>query len=378
VRETANKGTFWRLGHAVYRYRVAIVIVWALLLVGFGLLAQKTPGLLTDNGFTPKGSDSNRGLTQLQRELDLPASLLNLVYTRDGADLTQESQKQLIMDSLSGLKELPYIQSVSFSSTPRNDGHNDVQTVIVALKLETDLALAKYPEIKKMVKPPEGMNVYVSGGPAILYDMQQASKSDIAKSEAIGLPLALLVLLVVFDTLVGAVLPMVVGLMSVTATLGITYFIAQHYSLSNFLPNMVTMLGLAVGIDYALFLVSRFREELKKQPTVAEAVAMTCQTAGKSIFFSGVAVLIGLMGMFFVDLVFFRSLCLGGIIVVSISVLVADTLLLALLGLLGERINSLNVLPKFLRRRSTTRFWERVAYGVMKRPVLLTLAVGCG
>lgn len=102
-----------------------------------------------------------------------------------------------------------------------------------------------------------------------------------------------------------ALLPMIVGLMSVTLTLGITYFIAQHQSLSNFLPNMVTMLGLAVGIDYALFLVSRFREELKVQPNVAEAVAMTCQTAGKSIFFSGIAVLIGLLGMLFVDLTFF-------------------------------------------------------------------------
>ena len=124
------------------------------------------------------------------------------------------------------------------------------------------------------------MNVYVTGGPAILHDMQEASKHDIAKSEAIGLPIALIVLLIVFGTLVAALLPMIVGLMSVTLTLGITYFIAQHQSLSNFLPNMVTMLGLAVGIDYALFLVSRFREELKVQKNVAEAVAMTCQTAG--------------------------------------------------------------------------------------------------
>jgi putative drug exporter of the RND superfamily len=378
VRETSSKGFFWRWGHTIYRHRRLVVIGWVVLFIGFGMVAQKTPGMLKDNGFTPKGSDSDRGLTELQQELDLPTSLLNLVYTRNGADLTKADEKQEIMDSLHDLKNLPYVQNVSFSATPRNAGHNDVQTVAVALNLKTDPALEKYPEIKKTVKPPAGMKVYVSGGPAILYDMQQASKHDIAKSEAIGLPIALLVLLVVFGTLVGAVLPMIVGLMSVTTTLGITYFIAQSYSLSNFLPNMVTMLGLAVGIDYALFLVSRFREELKRQPNVAEAVAMTSQTAGKSIFFSGVAVLIGLLGMFFIDLTFYRSLCLGGLLVVSVSVLVANTLLLALLGMLGTRINSLNVLPQSLRQRGTSRFWEKVAYGVMKRPILLTLIVGCG
>jgi RND superfamily putative drug exporter len=378
VRETSSKGVFWRIGHFMYRFRWAVVILWALLFIGFGLLAQKTPGMLKDNGFTPKGSDSDIGLIRLQQELSLPPSSLNLVYTREGADLTQEDEKQAILDSLNSLKKLPYVQSVTFSTTPRVEGHLDVQTVIVGLKLNTDSALEQYPEIKRTIKPPVGMKVFVSGGPAILYDMQQASKSDIMKSEVIGLPIALLVLLVVFGTLVGAVLPLVVGLISVTTTLGITYFIAGHYSLSNFLPNMVTMLGLAVGIDYALFLVSRFREELRKQPTVSEAVAMTCQTAGKSIFFSGVAVLIGLLGMFFVELNFFRSLCIGGVIVVSVSVLVANTLLLALLSLLGERINSLSVLPKFLRERGTSRFWEKVAYAVMKRPVLLTVVVGCG
>jgi putative drug exporter of the RND superfamily len=378
VRETSGKGWFWRWGRTIHRRRRVVVIVWVLLLAGFGMVAHKTPGMLKDNGFTPKGSDSDRGLTELQQELDLPATLLNLVYTKSEADLTGASEKKAIMDSLGGLKKLPYVQNVSFSETPRHDGHNDVQSVNVALNLKTDQALEKYPEIKETVKPPAGMQVYVSGGPAILYDMQQASKHDIAKSEAIGLPIALLVLLVVFGTVVGAVLPMVVGLMSVTATLGITYFIAQHYSLSNFLPNMVTMLGLAVGIDYALFLVSRFREELQRQPNIEEAVAMTSQTAGKSIFFSGIAVLIGLLGMFFVDLTFFRSLCLGGLLVVSVSVLVANTLLLALLGMLGTRINSLNVLPKYLRQRGTSRFWEKVAYRVMKRPILLTIIVGCG
>ncbi|NEW07797.1 MMPL family transporter [Paenibacillus sp. SYP-B3998] len=360
----------------MHRFRWLVVALGIVLLLSFALFAQKTPGMLKDNGFTPKGSESDRGLIQLRNELGLPVTMLNLVYTAKGLDLTEEHHKQDIMKSLVELKRLSYVESVDFVSTPRHEGNREVQAVVVALSLETDLALEKYPELKERVQPPSGMNVYVSGGPAILYDMQVASKRDIAKSEAIGLPIALVVLLIVFGTLVAALLPMIVGLMSVTLTLGITYFIAQHQSLSNFLPNMVTMLGLAVGIDYALFLVSRFREELKRQPNVAEAVAMTCQTAGKSIFFSGIAVLIGLLGMLFVNLTFFRSLCLGGVIVVSISVIVANTMLLSLLGILGHRINSLKVVPRRFRKHETSRFWERMAYGVMKRPLLLVIVVG--
>lgn len=376
MRESAVKGKFWRWGYTMYRFRWLVVIIGVLLFLSFAIFAQKTPGILKDNGFTPKGSESDRGFIQLREELGVPLTTLNLVYSGEGLDFTDKAQQSAIMDSLNELKKLPYVTGIDLVTAPRNEGQTNVQAVTVSLDLDTDPALEKYPEIQERVHAPSGMNVYVTGGPAILHDMQVASKRDIAKSEAIGLPIALIVLLIVFGTLVAAVLPMIVGLMSVTLTLGITYFIAQHQSLSNFLPNMVTMLGLAVGIDYALFLVSRFREELKVQPNVAEAVAMTCQTAGKSIFFSGIAVLIGLLGMLFVDLTFFRSLCLGGVIVVSISVVVANTMLLSLLGLLGERINSLQVLPKRFRKQGTSRFWEKIAYAVMKRPVLLVVLVG--
>ena len=119
----------------MYRHRKLVVILWVLAFIGFALLAQKTPGMLKDNGFTPKGSDSEKGLVLLQQELDLPVALLNLVYVGQGMDLTEDSSKQAIMDSLSELKQLPYVQSLVFSDTPHNEGFNYVQTVIVGLEL---------------------------------------------------------------------------------------------------------------------------------------------------------------------------------------------------------------------------------------------------
>lgn len=113
--------------------------------------------------------------------------------------MTKQEQQQAIMDSLRDLKELPYVEHVNFVATPRNEGHLDVQAVNISLDLDTDPALERYPELKERVHPPAGMKVYVTGGPAILHDMQEASKHDIAKSEAIGLPIALIVLLIVLE-----------------------------------------------------------------------------------------------------------------------------------------------------------------------------------
>ncbi|HEY0827939.1 MAG TPA: MMPL family transporter [Bacilli bacterium] len=380
VKESADKGLLWQWGQGVYRFRWMILILWAVLFMGFGILSQQTAGLLKDNGYTPYGSESERGLEQLRSKLQLPTSTMELVYKSNHLDLTSDSAKQDILSSLQNIKKLPFVKDFQFNPSQRiqenQAEHKFIQSIIISLDLSTDEALAFYPDIKRLIRAPEGMTVYITGGTAVLYDMAAASKKDIVKAEIIGLPIALIVLLLVFGTVLGALLPMIVGVLSVTVSLGITYFIAQSYSLSAFLPSIVTMLGLAVGIDYALFMVSRFREELKRQPLLADAVAMTCQTAGKAIMFSGMAVIIGLLGMLFIDLNIFRSLCLGGFLVVSASVLVANTLLLALLGIFGHKINIMNILPASLKKRVPSGFWHRVAYLVMRRPLAIVLTAG--
>lgn len=367
------KSWSWRWGKMTYRLRWWVVIFWIVLFVGFVSFAAKTPGLLKDNGFTPYGSESEQGMQVLNEELGFPSSSITLVYQSPSLDLTSEPQKRRIMDSLASIKRSDYVLGIDFSHAARlENGSAGIQSVLISLNLNTDDALEKYPQIRKMISAPEGMDVHITGGTAVIHDLQQASKHDIAKAEMLGLPIALLVLLAIFGTILGALLPLVVGLLSVTITLGVTYFIAQQeISLSNFLPNMITMLGLAVGIDYALFIVSRFREELKRQQAVEEAVAVASETAGKAILFSGMAVLIGILGMFFIDLSLFHSFAIGGVLVVFISVLVANSLLLALLGLFGHRINSFQIIPAAWKTDRSEKAWGRIAYAVMKRPILL-------
>nr|WP_255570830.1 MMPL family transporter [Cohnella sp. CFH 77786] len=378
VSKRDGKGFFWRWGYAMHRYRWVVVAVCAALFIGLGTYAKQLPDLLKDNGFAPRGSESDRGFSLLQDRLGVAPSAVTVVYTSDKLDLTEPRAISDILTSLDPLRRLPYVRRISVNETPRTSNRTGVQSVHVEMSLDTFAAVDKYPSVRNLIHPPKDMKVFVDGATATLYDIQQATKKDLSKSEMLGLPIALVVLLLIFGTVGAAILPLIVGVMSVSCTLGASYFIAEKYSLSNFMPNMVTMVGLAVGIDYALFVVSRYREELVRQRAVSTAVARTCQMAGKSIFFSGFAVLIGMLGMLFIDLPVMRSLSLGGVLVVLTSVLFSNTLLLALLGIIGHGINRFPLFPALQRRRQTSQTWERIAFTVMKRPVVLASLMSGG
>lgn len=259
-------------------------------------------------------------------------------------------------------------------------GKDHIVSVTAQLNLDSSEALQRFEEIRASVPSITGANTYITGNTAIIADMNRSVKSDIIRAELIGIPAALLILLIVFGTLTAALLPLIAGIISVAVTMGILYFVALvDGSISNFLPNVVTMLGLAVGIDYALFVVSRFKEELTRSGgDVRTALAVTTATSGKAVMFSGAAVLIGFIAMSFINLPIFRSFSIGGMTVVFISVLVANTLLPALLGILGPRIDALPLFPakyRVLRVRQTSGVWRRISKFVMAHPVTISVVV---
>ncbi|MET3698989.1 RND superfamily putative drug exporter [Bacillus oleivorans] len=366
---------FRYLGRLTYRYRWAIAAFWALLFIFTSIYAQRLPDMLKESGFTPEGSESDLGFESLEEELGMSPSTLNLIYTSNHLDLTEESETARIIESLENLKTQPYITNIQVNPTPRLTEEKGIQSVIVKINLNNQESLEVYPELREMITAPQGMELFIDGGTATLYEIQQATKHDLVKAELIGIPIALIVLLIIFGTVGAALLPVFVGMVSVSVTLGTTYFISYHFDVSNFLPNIVMMLGLALGIDYALFVVSRFREELKRHRSVESAVARTMEKAGHSVFFSGFAVLIGMFGMLFIRLPIMYSLCLGGVLIVLMSVLVSSTLLPALLGIFGHSINRLQVFPALQKKLGNSTLWRRIAFGVMKRPAFLTIFI---
>ena len=263
----------------------------------------------------------------------------------------------------------------------------DGRTAIIPVVMAGDLTQAEknIDKVHAVVHAADGkggFDTLVTGAASINSDFSHTAESDLRKGEGIGVPIALVILLIVFGAVVAAGLPILLSLIAITMAVGLTALVGQTFDVSVFAINMVSMMGLATGIDYSLFIISRFREERARGRDKLDAIAVTGGTASRAVLFSGLTVVLALLGLLIVPTNIFASLAIGAILVVSMSVVAALTLLPAVLSLLGDRVNSLKV--PYLGRRildsraaGRTSWIARVAYRAMKRPAL-ALAVGVG
>jgi uncharacterized membrane protein YdfJ with MMPL/SSD domain len=223
--------------------------------------------------------------------------------------------------------------------------------------------------------------VAVTGQKTLDRDFNKLSQSDLQHGELrIGLPAALIVLLLVFGAVVAGLVPLLITLPSIVVALGFVAVLAHAFSLSVFVINMLTGMGLALAIDYSLFVVSRFREERGRGREKLDAIAATATTANRAVVFSGTTFVIAMFGMLIVPSSIMRSLAVGAILVGIVSVAASATLLPALLALLGDRVDALRI-PVVGRRSLESanpegRFWSSIVRGVLRRPGLsLALSV---
>ncbi|MGN7358174.1 MMPL family transporter [Paenibacillus sp. SAF-054] len=367
-------------GSFMFRYRWAVAAAWVFLICFLGFFAVRTPSMLEDSGFTPTGSSSERGIAFLEEKLGMSAATMEIVLeSTSGENITTSEAQTRIWEQLAPLRSEPFVKDMYASIVSRRAAEDGITAFTVLLNETSNQALGHFDEIKAAVPEVSGTNIYITGNLAVYHDMSSAVRHDIVQAESFGIPAALIILLLLFGTVPAALLPIAIGLGSVAVTMGGLYFVAAGgASLSNFLPNMVTMLGLAVGIDYALFMVSRFREELKSKG-IEEALNTACRTAGRSVLYSGGAVVAGLLAFNFIQLPVFRSLALGGMLVVLVSVLAASTLLPALLGILGHRIMAWPVrLRKKTGRGLSSQAWVRISEFIMARPAIVAVLVTAG
>ena len=223
--------------------------------------------------------------------------------------------------------------------------------------------------------------VLITGEATFSRDFVEDNQADAEKGEAFGVPIALLILAVLFGTLAAAVLPVMLAVTSILVAFGAVLLIGQVIQVQAFAQNLITMIGLAVGIDYSLFVVSRFREERARGLAKLDAISVTGRTASRAVLFSGLTVVLAVLGVLIVpDRVFF-SVGLGMIAVVIVAVMATLTLLPAVLSLMGDRVDRFRV-PLVHRRRAESAdpqqgFWYRVTSAVMRRPAIsLILAAG--
>ncbi|HET8556577.1 MAG TPA: MMPL family transporter [Gaiellaceae bacterium] len=260
----------------------------------------------------------------------------------------------------------------------------DRHSALVSLLISSDSVAA---HVEKVVQKASAgafggaFEVGITGYRTANHDFGHQSQKDLETGElAFGLPAALIVLVLVFGAVVAGLVPVLMAILAIIVALGLVAILSQAFELSVFIVNMLTGMGLALGIDYSLFVVSRYREERRLGFAKEDAIALAGATASRAVLFSGSTFVVALIGMFIVPTSIMRSLALGAILVGIVSVAAALTLLPALLSVLGDRVDSLRVpiLGRNLGRADAAegRFWRRIVDGVLRRPALwLAVAV---
>ncbi|MBA2570919.1 MAG: MMPL family transporter, partial [Chloroflexi bacterium] len=379
---------FERLGRACARRRWSVIAAWALLALVALPLAPQTPGALSAGGFSLDELEAARARHALEAEIGLPPSVLVIVlHSETDARAGDAAFETAVATALAAVPTADHVTGLLTHQLAPAQVSADGRTVyaLVSLDLSPDASPEAIAPVEAAVRPVYGLRTYIAGGPAFYGDIQTVSERDLQRSEIISLPLAALCLLLVFGSVIAAGVPIVVGGVAVLIALATIFLVASITPMSVFVLNLATLLGFGLGVDYALLLSSRFREELAARGggrladgrhdrvVLEDAVGATVATAGRAAFFSGITVLLGLTGLILFEFMVLRSVGIAGAIVVGFAVAAAVTLLPAVLAVIGPRIDALAV-----SRRGTSAAgdgsprdgaWARLARWVMDRPL---------
>jgi putative drug exporter of the RND superfamily len=368
-----------RYGEFVARRARLLLLLSVLLMIGAGVLGAGAFGKLQNGGFDDPAAPSTRALHIINDKFGGGTNVVLLVTPRAGTvdDPAAHADGLALTNALAAD---PYVRDVvSYFTTPapalRSAGGTDALVLGHLVGDESEFTARADEIVQRYAGERGSVNVRVGGAAGITTDVTSHVTRSLAIAEAIAVPLTLLLLLLAFGSLVSALLPLAVGGVAILGTFAELAVLGSVTDVSIFAINLTTALGLGLGIDYALFMVSRFREQLAAGDGVAEAVARTVATAGRTVIFTAVAVMAALAALLVFPLFFLRSFGYAGIGVVAIAAFGALVMLPALLAVLGHRVNAGRVRLTRASEAAPSLFWGRLAGRVMRRPALLALPV---
>lgn len=360
---------FTRLGAGVVRYRWPVLIAYLVTMVLFGVFGVQVFGAMKSEGFNYPGSDSSRAAAVLAEQFGVtdPAAIL-AIETPKGVDADAASATALL-DEVAAIDGVESVVSYwSTGGAPAflgTDGRTGQAIVIAQDGVDREELAAA---IVDLVGGEQGdLVVYAFGGEIIGNAFNDTITGDLARAESIAIPVTAIILLFVFGSVVAAGLPFLVAGGTILGSFLVLFLVSRLTDVSVFALNLVTGLGLALGIDYALLIINRFREELAAGRSVPDAVAATVGSAGRTVFVSGITVAVALASLLIFPQYFLRSFAYAGIAVSLLAVLGALTAIPALLAILGRNVNRLKVRRGDLSPKDDGA-WARLARFVMRRP----------
>ncbi len=383
--------------------RVVAERAWAVLIGGLALVAAAAVfglgvfGSLSNGGFDDRASESARSLAKEHATFTSHDADIVVIYSSPSMKVSDPAFRESVSNVIRGLPKGSTSRVTSWYQTPSptlvsKDQH--ATRVIIALSgTSQDQKSSRYDEVRSQLDA-RGLTTNVGGGWAVFRDVNQHVSADITRAEAISMPIVFILCLVIFGSVASALMPAFVGVVAIFGAFAFVRAITMVTEVSIFAINVITLIGMGLAIDYALFVVSRFREEIAKYPGterehVNAAITATMATAGRTVLFSGLIVAASLASLLFFPQSFLRSMGYGGVAAVLVAMLAALTLLPALLAVLGPRIEA-GRMPwrRGSRARAAARqqvaggdltdaqgAWATLAYSVMRRPVAYLLVI---
>jgi RND superfamily putative drug exporter len=372
---------FAALGRFDYRFRRWLPIAALAIVIGINVAAAGAGGVLSQGGWEIPGSETEEAAALLKERFGASQEQMLVIYRDPDADAASPAFQELVTASLERVAADGNVDSViTYASVPDPSllSENGRATfAVVNLTQDRADATADAERLAGLVDVPPGVDTTITGVPLLQQQFNAAIEADLLQAELISLPVALVILLVVFGTVVGAALPLLIAGLALGTAFAAISLVAAQMEMSIFVTNIATMIGLALAIDYSLFMVSRFREELRAGHSVERAIERMMETVGKAVAVSGIAVAIGMTALIVFAAPALRSMGIGGVLVVVSTLVFGLTALPALLAMLGPRVDRLRVpLPAFIRPASGNEpaeqrhgMWSRIARFVMRRPL---------
>jgi RND superfamily putative drug exporter len=391
-------------GRTAYRFRRLILVLGLVFLVGTGVYGPLIFGALqSGGGFNAPSSQSTKADNLAAATIGRDVSDVVVLYSMHGVPVSDPRFEAAVTESLDALPRSRVISERSYWSTHSPAMvSTDGKSTYAVLGLAGSTAKARqnaYDSIRASLTPP-GLTTLISGQVPTNESINKEVTADISKAEGFSLPVLLILLLFIFGSLAAASLPLLIGAMGILGSFTVLHVLTRVTDVAVYAVNITTILGLGLAIDYGLFMVMRFRDELAtardgqasgpaSQAAISEALARTMATAGRTVAVSGLTVALALSGMILFPETFLRSMGFGGVATVLVDMVLALTVLPALLALMGHRVNSLSVAPVLRRLRlvrsrpagqrpSGEGFWGRVGSGVTRRPAIYAVVIVAG
>lgn len=353
---------FYKLGHLIYHWRWFTIVLWFIILLAFVpfipnvITPFKTTGFIDDNALSTQASHN------LDKALGYNSyNKIIIMYSSHSLSASSSAFEHKIKQSLSDLDKFPIPIEIIYPSHNSKQISKDKHTAfaVIIVKSLQPINDKQLEELTSLIKKPSHMKMQLGGESIFTTNVNKQTEKDLYRADFIASPVALVTMILVFGSIVAALLPILLGGGCAFITLIVLYFLGQAFTLSIFTLNIALMLGLCLSLDYCLFVISRFRDELREQPSVIEAIAVTQSTAGRAVFFSGIAVFASLSALLMFPINILFSVGVGGLTAVLIAMVTSIIFLPAILSILNTRINKLSIGLLNKKKKGTIRsqYW---------------------